>query len=223
MHNFAYAVRSLRRTPTLTAAVVVTLALCIGATTAIFSVIYAVLFRPLPFADPGGILVVRETWKGLQGSMSVGNWWDIKRTDRVFQHLVPMNAASVNLAGTESPENVTGARVGADFFALLGVKPTLGRAFLPEEDRPGADGVVLLGDGLRVYGVISYGVSQRTQEIGIRVVLGADNRRVLALVVGHAAALTGAGLLLGLAGALGLASVIAGLLFQVSPTDPPTL
>ncbi|HET7426727.1 MAG TPA: FtsX-like permease family protein, partial [Gemmatimonadales bacterium] len=66
-------------------------------------------------------------------------------------------------------------------------------------------------------------VSQRTQEIGIRVALGASDRKVLGLVVGHAAALTGAGLALGLAGALGLSSVIAGLLFRVSPTDPPTL
>ena len=125
-----------------------TLALCIGATTAIFSVVYAVLFRPLPFADPQGILVVRETWKGRQGSMSAGNWWDTKRTDRMFQYLVPMNGARVNLAGAETPENVTGARVGADYFALLGVRPALGRAFLPEEDRPGADGVVVLSDGL---------------------------------------------------------------------------
>jgi putative ABC transport system permease protein len=154
MRNFAYAARSLRRTPTLTLAVVVTLALCIGATTAIFSVIYAVLFRPLPFMDPKGLLIVRETWKGLEGSMSAGNWWDLKRTDRMFQYLVPMSGASVNLAGTETPENVTGARVGADFFALLGVQPALGRAFLPEEDRPGADGVVVLSDGLwrRRYG-----------------------------------------------------------------------
>jgi putative ABC transport system permease protein len=148
MRDLTYAARSLRRTPTLTVAVVVTLALCIGATTAIFSVLYAVLFRPLPFADPNGILVVRETWHGLVGSMSAGNWWDTKRADRRFEHLVPMNAASVNLAGAETPENVTGARVGADFFALLGVKPALGRAFLPEEDRPGADGVVVLSDGL---------------------------------------------------------------------------
>ncbi len=148
MRNFVYAARSLRRTPTLTLAVVVTLALCIGATTAIFSVIYAVLFRPMPFADPQGILIVRETWKGRQGSMSAGNWWDTKRTDRLFQHLVPMSAASLNLAGTETPENVTGARVGADFFALLGVQPALGRAFLPEEDRPGANGVVVLSDAL---------------------------------------------------------------------------
>ena len=148
MRNFVYAARSLRRMPTLTLAVVVTLALCIGATTAIFSVVYAVLFRPLPFADPNGILVVNETWKGRQGSMSAGNWWDTKRTDRMFQYLVPMNGARVNLAGTDTPENVTGARVGADFFALLGVQPALGRAFLPEEDRPGADGVVVLSDGL---------------------------------------------------------------------------
>jgi ABC-type antimicrobial peptide transport system permease subunit len=84
-------------------------------------------------------------------------------------------------------------------------------------------GLALLLAAVGVYGVISYGVSQRTQEIGIRVALGADNRSVLRLVVGHAAALTGLGLALGLTGALGLSSVIAGLLFQVSPTDPPTL
>jgi putative ABC transport system permease protein len=148
MRNFAYAARSLRRTPTLSLAVVLTLALCIGATTAIFSVLYAVLFRPLPFRDPEGILVVRETWRGVRGAVSVGNWWDIKRADRMFEHLVPMTGARVNLAGTEAPENVRAARVGADFFALLGVAPALGRGFLAEEDRPGADGVVVLSDGL---------------------------------------------------------------------------
>ena len=148
MRNFVYAARALRRTPTLALAVIVTLALCIGATTAIFSVLYAVLFRPLPFADPGGILLVRETWKGQAGSMSAGNWWDLKRTDKIFSHLVPMDGASVNLAGSETPQNITAARVGADFFKLLGVQPALGRGFLPEEDRPGANGVVVLSDGL---------------------------------------------------------------------------
>ena len=83
--------------------------------------------------------------------------------------------------------------------------------------------LALLLAAVGVYGVISYGVTQRTQEIGIRVALGADDRKVLGLVVGHAAALTGVGLLLGIAGALGLSNVIAGMLFQVSPTDPPTL
>jgi putative ABC transport system permease protein len=80
--------------------------------------------------------------------MSVGNWADVRREDRLFQHLVPMQGVSVNLAGSDQPENVAAARVGADFFALLGVAPALGRAFLPEEDRPGSDGVVVLSDGL---------------------------------------------------------------------------
>jgi predicted permease len=84
-------------------------------------------------------------------------------------------------------------------------------------------GIALLLAAIGVYGVISYGVTQRAQEIGIRVALGAGRARVLRLVVGHAAALTGVGLLLGLAGAMLLSRLMGGLLFQVSPTDPPTL
>jgi predicted permease len=148
LSSLRFAARSLRKTPTLTVAVVLTLALCIGATTAVFSVVYAVLFRPLPFADPAGVLLLREVWRGNPGSMSAGNWADAKREDRLFRYLVPTQGASVNLAGADLPENVTGARVGADFFALLGVAPALGRGFLPDEDQPGADGVVVLSDGL---------------------------------------------------------------------------
>ncbi|MGH7511371.1 MAG: ABC transporter permease [Gemmatimonadales bacterium] len=148
MNDIRFAVRSLRRSPTLAIAVVLTLGLCIGATTAVFSVVYAVLFRPLPFADPNRVLLFREAWKGHPGSVSVGNWGDAKREDKLFAYLVPMSGASVNLAGSDVPENVTGARVGWDFFRLLGVAPALGRSFLPEEDRPGSDGVVILSDGL---------------------------------------------------------------------------
>jgi predicted permease len=148
MNDIRFAVRSLRRSPTLTIAVVLTLALCIGATTAVFSVVYAVLFRPLPFANPTELVLFREVWKGMPGSMSVGNWADAKREDRLFAHLVPMSGVSVNLAGSDVPENVTGARVGWDFFRLLGVAPAIGRGFLPDEDRPGSDGVVVLSDGL---------------------------------------------------------------------------
>ena len=103
------------------------LALCIGATTAIFSVVYTVLFRPLPFADPGQILLVRTTWKDMGSSFSVGNWADVKRQATTFEHFVPAYGESFNLAGSDTPENVDGARVGADYFALLGVRPALGR------------------------------------------------------------------------------------------------
>jgi putative ABC transport system permease protein len=147
--NIRFAVRSLRKSPALTLSVVLTLALCIGAVTAIFSVVYSVLFRPLPFADSDGILLVRTTWKGNPGSFSAGNWWDVKRQATGFAHFVPGHGESFNLSGSDTPENVDGARVGADFFSLLGVAPALGRAFRPEEDAPGsAAEVVVLSDGL---------------------------------------------------------------------------
>jgi putative ABC transport system permease protein len=148
MSHFRFAFRSLRKSPTFSLAVILTLAVCIGATTAVFSVVYSVLLRPLPFDHPEQVLLVRETWKGTPGSMSVGNWADTKRDDRLFQYLVPTSGASMNLAGSDTPENVPAARVGWDYFHLLGVEPALGRGFLPDEDRPGAHGVVVLSDGL---------------------------------------------------------------------------
>ena len=148
LQNIRYAVRSFRKSPALTASIVLTLALCIGATTAIFSVVYTVLFRPLPFADPGQILLVRTTWKDMGSSFSVGNWADVKRQATTFEHFVPAYGESFNLAGSDTPENVDGARVGADYFALLGVRPALGRSFLPEEAAPGRADVVLLSDGI---------------------------------------------------------------------------
>jgi putative ABC transport system permease protein len=148
LQNIRFAVRSLRKSPALAASVVLTLALCIGATTAIFSVVYAVLFRPLPFANPGEILLVRTTWKELMSSFSVGNWADVKRQQASFRYFVPAYGESFNLAGADAPENVDGARVGADYFAMLGLQPALGRGFLAEEAAPGRANVVLLSDGL---------------------------------------------------------------------------
>jgi putative ABC transport system permease protein len=148
LQNIRFAVRSLRKSPALTASVVLTLALCIGATTAIFSVVYAVLFRPLPFRDPGEIQIVRTTWKDLTSSFSAGNWADVNRQQRSFQYFVPGHDESFNLAGADAPENVNGARVGHDYFAMLGVQPALGRTFLAEEDSPGRGDAVVLSDAL---------------------------------------------------------------------------
>jgi putative ABC transport system permease protein len=148
LHDLRLAVRSLRKSPALTASVVLTLALCIGATTAIFSVVYTVLFRPLPFANPGEIQLVRTTWKDLTSSFSGGNWADVKRQQRSFEYFVPAHGESFNLAGADAAENVDGARVGFDYFTMLGVQPALGRGFLAEEDAPGRGDVVLLSDAL---------------------------------------------------------------------------
>jgi predicted permease len=148
LQNVRFAVRSLRRAPTLSASVILTLALCIGATAAIFSVVYTVLFRPLPYADPEGILLVRTDWRDLPSSFSVGNWVDVARQQTSFEHFVPAYGESYNLSGAEAPENVDGARVGTDYFALLGVQPALGRSFRAEEASPGRENVVLLSHRL---------------------------------------------------------------------------
>ena len=148
LQNLRFAVRSLRKSPALAMSVVLTLALCIGATTAIFSVVYAVLFRPLPFANPDEILMVRTTWKDMPSSFSVGNWADVKRQTNTFQYFVPAHGESFNLAGADTPENVDGARVGADYFAMLGVRPAMGRGFREEEAAPGREHVVILSDAL---------------------------------------------------------------------------
>jgi putative ABC transport system permease protein len=148
LRSIRVALRALRRTPTLTASVVLTLALCIGGTAAVFGAVYAVLFRPLPWARPDGVLTVRELWRGQVGAMSVGNWADLRRRDRLFEHLVPTYPQQLNLAGTDQPENVPAARVSAEFFQLLGVSPALGRTFAGDEDTPGRDQVVVLSDRL---------------------------------------------------------------------------
>jgi predicted permease len=80
--------------------------------------------------------------------MSVGNWADTKEADRLFQHLVPIRSAALNLATADAPQNVNAARVGWDFFSLLGISPAIGRDFRPEEDQPGRDNVVILSDGI---------------------------------------------------------------------------
>ena len=113
---------------------ILTLALCIGATTAIFSVVYTVLFRPLPFADPQGILLVRTYWRDLRSSFSVGNWADVARQQTSFQHFVPAYGESYNLAARRRPENVDGARVGADYFAAARRSPRV-RPGLPAPTR----------------------------------------------------------------------------------------
>lgn len=153
-----YAVRLLAKTPGFTAIAVLTLGLGIGANTAIFSVIDAVLLRPLPYPEPTRLVAVWEA--GLTGaggtadSVAPPNFLDWREQSTVFDGLAALTTRSVNLSGRGDPERLDGLRVTAEFFDVLGVSPMLGRTFETGEDREGDPPVVVLSHGLwmRRYG-----------------------------------------------------------------------
>jgi putative ABC transport system permease protein len=148
--DLRYGARMLLKRPAFTLIAVITLALGIGANTAIFSVVNAVLLRPLPFKDPDRLMVIRETKlpQFPEFSVSPGNFLDWKAQNTVFERLVTSNSSSFNLIGTGDPERLRGMFVSDGFFATFGAVPQLGRDFLPEEDQPGRNLVVMLSNGL---------------------------------------------------------------------------
>ena len=145
------AVRQFRKAPGFTAAAVLTIALGIGATTAIFGVVNAVVLRPLPFAEPDRVVLVQGVWRERPSDVSAGNFVDWRAATRdVFSHMAAANYLSVNITGGSSPERVLSAQVSHTFFDVFGVAPALGRTFRADEDRPGSDGVAILSHGLFV-------------------------------------------------------------------------
>jgi putative ABC transport system permease protein len=145
--DIQYGFRSLLKRPGFTLIAVITLALGIGANTAIFSVVNAVLLRALPFADPDRLVMVWEdaSFAGFpRNTPAAANYADIKAQNQVFEGVAAIDERSYNLTGDGEPEKVEAFGATADFFPLLGVKPLLGRVILPEEDKPGANKVVLL-------------------------------------------------------------------------------
>ena len=142
MNDLRYALRILRKTPLFTAAVVLTVALGIGATTAIFTVVNAVMLRPLPFADPDRLVWVAERNDRLNlqtFSASVLNYLSWKEQAHSFETLGAVGFASFNLTGQGEPEQLTGGTLSPSIFPLLGLAPVAGRAFADGEDRPGAE------------------------------------------------------------------------------------
>src|SRR5579864_3146316 len=151
--DLAYTLRTLRRSPRFSLVAIVTLALGIGATTAIFSVVEAVLLKPLPFADQDRLTVLMERPKKLNVDtveLSLPNFNDWRDQNHVFSRMAALtsNNYGLNLTGLRQPVHVESAPVSHTFFSTLGVKPVLGRDFLPEEDRLGARHAVILSDGL---------------------------------------------------------------------------
>jgi predicted permease len=148
VQDLRYALRQLRQAPAFAAVAVLTLALGIGATTALWSVVQAVVLRPFPFAHPERVMLLTETWKGTDGDVSIGNYVDLEAASTSYQALGAAAFKSFNLADAGTPERILGARVTPSFFAVFGVQPRLGRTFLPGEDRPGQELEVVLGYGL---------------------------------------------------------------------------
>ncbi|HLB38223.1 MAG TPA: ABC transporter permease [Gemmatimonadales bacterium] len=145
-----YALRSLRKAPAFTFVAVVTLALGVGATTAIFSVVNGVLLKPLPYADPDGLVMVWEHNfpRGRDRNVvSPANFFTWTEQAQVLEDLAALVEGSGTLTGGGEPERVGVVTASASLFPLLGVQPRIGRAYTPEEDRDGAPRVAVLGYG----------------------------------------------------------------------------
>jgi putative ABC transport system permease protein len=151
LNDLRYTVRMLRKSPLFTLAVVLTVALGIGANTAIFSVVNAVMLRPLPYEQPDRLVWIAERNDKLNlptFSASVLNYLAWKERSRSFQSMAAFGFATFNLTGTGDPEQFTGGTVTPSLFPLLGIKPVVGRSFADDEDRPGSPKTVMIGEGL---------------------------------------------------------------------------
>jgi predicted permease len=150
LHDLRYAIRQLVKTPGFTVIAILTLALGIGANTAIFSVVNAVLLNPLPYPQPDRIVTLFHDKPNFPtGSISYLNFLDWQRDSQSFSSMAAYREmGGVTLSGQGEPEIVIGQMVSAGFFELLGVQPVLGRTFSSDEDRLGANPTVMISEGL---------------------------------------------------------------------------
>src|SRR5215211_7723441 len=155
LQDLRYGFRMLLKSPSVTIVAILALTLGIGATTAIFSVVNAVLRRPLPFDQPENLMLIRERSSQFDSmSVSYPNFLDWRDQQQVFEQIAAFRRDSYNLTGEGEPERVTGAQASAELFSVFRVTPALGRSFTAEEDQEGGSPVVILSNGLwkRRYG-----------------------------------------------------------------------
>jgi predicted permease len=155
--DLRYAIRTLRRAPGFTAAAVASLAIGVGANTAIFSVASALLLRPLPYEDPGRLVILWNRSPGLgitEDWFSTAQYFDIKTGHQGFEQVAVAIGANYNLTGDGEPERIGTIRASSNLLPMLGVRAEVGRLFVAAEDVDGAPGAALLGHGtwLRRYG-----------------------------------------------------------------------
>ncbi len=146
--DLQYALRRLLKNPGFTTVAVLTLALGIGANSAIFSVINAVLLRPLPFPDSDRLVGIYQVWKGERQVMSPANFIDLRAETQTLEDAAALDSTEFTLTGAGDPIRLRGAEVSASFFEVLRARPTLGRTFAPDENEPGKDKVIVLSHGL---------------------------------------------------------------------------
>jgi putative ABC transport system permease protein len=147
--DLRFAFRMFAKTPGFTAVAVLTLALGIGANTAIFSVVYAVLLQPLPYKDASRLIVMNETTPKV-GTVSVSyqNFLDWRTQNHEFSQMAAIHGVEFSLAGVSQPENISGYAVSPNFLSMMGVRPFLGRDFAASEEKSGTAPVVLLSYSL---------------------------------------------------------------------------
>lgn len=184
MNDLRYCFRTLCGSPAFTTVAVVLLALGIGANTAIFSVVNAVLLRPLPYQDPERLVMVWENFRALgrpTNLVSPANFLDWQAQNGVFEQMAAIQSLSLNLTGQGEPEELQAQMVSGNYFAVLGVQPALGRAFSLEEDQPAGPLVVVLSHRLwqRRFGadrgVIGRSVTLSGAPVTVIGVMGADS------------------------------------------------
>jgi predicted permease len=146
LQDLKHAFRMLAKNPAFTAVAVLTLALGIGANTAIFSVVNAVLLRPLPYEEPSQLVKVWSYRPQVaeRSPLCVADFLDWRSANHAFQHVAAYGYNLFSFTGKGTPARVLGAAVTADFFSTFGVNPSLGRTFMPDEDRPGSAPVVVV-------------------------------------------------------------------------------
>src|SRR6266851_8292757 len=150
LQNVRYTIRMLRKSPGFTAVALLTLALAIGANTAIFSVVDAVVLRPLPYSDPDRLILVKEWIPQATPDpipVSAPDVIQFQRQNSVFDGVAAYSGVQFDLSGENQPKRVTAERVNFNLFSLLGVQPMMGRSFTETEDQPGHE-VAILSYGL---------------------------------------------------------------------------
>ena len=154
LRDLKYGFRILLRQPVFAITVILTMALCIGANTTVFSIVNTVLLRPLPFPEPDNLMALKSINPksgGNGGGSSPADFYDWQARTKLFEHIAVETRGGGTLTGLERPQGLMGARVSEDFFATLRVNPLLGRTFIPSEFSRNSGAVIIL----------SYGVWQR--------------------------------------------------------------